>query len=484
MSQGCFIGIDQGSSSTKALVVGTGGQVVFNTRKNLPPPVREGMRIEHDPLEILKSVEEVLHETVLSLSASGWKILGIGLACQRSSCLLWNVSTGEPLSPVISWRDTRGIDLVNSLSENAPLIFETTGLPFTPYYSASKFRWLKDNAPAAGQDGTVFGTLSSFLVQRLTGSPHAVIDHTHAARTQLMNIRTLQWDKDLMQLFGLPGIRLPEITPTAHAFGAVRLSGGAAPLLACVGDQQAAMIGLGVMERGDGGINYGTGGFLLVNTGADLKPARGLMASIQYSTDAKRFYVLEGSVNAVGDALEWLRTRLGLFREYTEVDDLCWKASTDVIAFIGLNGTGAPHWEMDISSSVHGLTMESTSADLVRATIEGVAFFIRDIAGRITDAGAELSSLALSGKLAELSYLVQVQCDLLMKDAVIPKTQEASAFGAALLAGMQHGSWTPEDIKRLTLDGETVNGEQNPGAQRRYKRWKELHRLTKELDRM
>lgn len=484
MPKSYFIGIDQGSSSTKALVVSTEGQVIFQTRENLPPPFREDFRIEQDPLEILRTVQEVLNESVQSVSSSGLAILGIGLACQRSSCLVWNESTGEPLSPIISWRDTRGLELVDSLSEKASYIFETTGLPLTPYYSASKFSWLKDNIPAAKQGQAVFGTLSSFLVQRLTAGSHAMIDHTNAARTQLMNIHSLEWDPELMKLFGLSGIRLPEITPTAHAFGTVRLPSGTAPLLACIGDQQAAMIGLGVTEKGDGGINYGTGGFLMVNTGNILTPAKGLMASIQYSTEKERFYMIEGSVNAVGEALEWLRVRLGLFKEYTEVDDLCWKALTDVVVFIGLNGTGAPHWETGISSSIHGLTIESSAADIVRGTIEGITFFMKDIAEIIRSSGIEPSSFALSGGLASISYLAQVQCDLLQKNAVMSSEQEVSALGAALLAGLQHGTWTSADIKKLTSQGETVNGEANPGAERRYKRWKELHRITKELDRV
>jgi glycerol kinase len=207
------------------------------------------------------------------------------------------------------------------------------------------------------------------------------------------------------------------------------------------------------------------------------------MASIQYSTEQARHYMLEGSVNAVGEALEWLRARLGLFKEYTEVDDLCWKASTDVVVFIGLNGTGAPHWETGISSSIHGLTIESAAADIVRGTVEGIAFFMKDIAEIIRSAGIEPSSFALSGGLASISYLAQVQCDLLRKNAVMSSEQEVSALGAALLAGLQHGTWTSADIKKLTSQGETVNGEANPGAERRYRRWKELHRMKKELDR-
>jgi glycerol kinase len=482
MSHDCFIGIDQGSSSTKALAVSAAGQVLFQARRALQPPVRQGDRIEHDPLEILKSVRQVLDESVQSLRAGGSTPRGIGLSCQRSSCLIWNETTGEPLSPVLSWRDLRGNPVVEKLAQDAAFIYETTGLPLTPHYSASKFRWLKDNAPASREEPVVFGTLSSFLTQRLTGNHRAVIDHTSAARTQLMNIHTLDWDAKLLDLFGLSGIRLPRIQPTAVTFGSVQTALGGVPLTACIGDQQAAMLGLGIMEQGDGGINYGTGGFLMVNTGAKLVPADGLMASILYSTGEKRHYLLEGSVNAVGDALEWLRSRMHLFSDYEGLDDLCWQAATDVVAFIGLNGTGAPHWESAISSSFYGMTAESTSGDIIRAAVENIAFFMKDIAERIGTAGVGLRSFAVSGGLSSLSYLVQIQADILGKDLLVSAGQEVSALGAALLAGLAQEVWAPEDIKRLLLPAESISPRNNIAVEKRYRRWEELHRMTKSLD--
>ncbi len=485
MSQECFIGIDQGSSATKAVVLSAAGQVLFNTRQDLPPPFRDGLRIEQDPRQLLTSVREVLDESIRQVQGSGVSIIGIGLSCQRSSCLVWDESTGEPQSPLLSWRDTRGMDIVRRLAQQGPMIFRQSGLPLTPYYSASKFRWLRDNLAAGKPADIVFGTLSSFLVQQLTNSKQALIDHTNAARTQLMSIHTLTWDSELLEAFGLTGIRLPGIRPTAHGYGKVQTAAGAIPLLASLGDQQAAMLGLGVLARGAAGINYGTGGFLMVNTGKALVPAPGLMASVYYSNDREQRYLLEGSVNAVGDALEWVRSRLGLFKEYSEVDDLCWKAATHVTAFIGLNGIGAPHWEAEMASAFHGLESESTSADLVRAVVEGVAFFMKDIADAMLTAGVEPVSFILSGGLSSLSYLVQIQADILSKDISISAAREASALGAALLAGMQQGTWTAEDITRMmTPQGETVHGEPNPGLARRYRQWKELHRMTRELNRL
>jgi glycerol kinase len=206
------------------------------------------------------------------------------------------------------------------------------------------------------------------------------------------------------------------------------------------------------------------------------------MASIHYSFDDARSYLLEGSVNAAGDALEWLRTRFGLFKDYAELDDLCWKASTDVAAFIGLNGTGAPHWETGVSSLIHGLTAESSSADIVRAVVEGIAFFLADIAAALKDAAVEPRSLTASGGLASLTYLMQALADILGMDLSVSAEQEASAKGAAFLAGMRHGTWSAWDIKSMLSAVETVTARTNPGLRKRYSRWKELHRVTRELD--
>jgi glycerol kinase len=484
MSTGCFIGIDHGSSATKAVVVSVEGRVLFEIRKDLPIPLRSGIRIEHIAEEILHSVSDVLNESVQAVKAPDMPILGIGLSCQRSSCLSWRESTGTPLTPVISWRDTRGNDLIDSIWEQGPIIHRLSGLPLTPYYSASKLRWIRDNVEASRQPDTVFGTLSSLLVRHLIGNGEDVIDHTHAARTQLMNIETLAWDEELLRFFGLTGIRLPKIVPSGHTFGKTHTQIGDIPLLACLGDQQAAMLGLGVLEKGDAGINLGTGGFLMLNTGAELVPMQGLMASVHYSNEKERCYLLEGSVNAVGDALEWLRINLGLFNEYQEVDDLCWKAATDTVAFIGLNGTGAPYWETKISSAFHGLELESTSADMVRAVVEGFVFFIKNIAEEIQKSGIEPRNFVLSGGLSSITYLSQIQADILTTDLRISAGREASALGAAFLAGIQHGTWKADDIKRMASEGELVNGESNPGLERRYKKWKELHRLTREASKV
>ena len=483
MNEGCFLGIDQGSSSTKAVAVGMDGTVLAEARRELSPPFRDGARVEQDAEEILVSVQQVIDETAEHTRARGHLLLGIGLSCQRSSCLAWSAATGAPLSPVLSWRDTRGSGLVDGLTPRASMIFERTGLPLTPYYAASKLRWLEDTVPPARDHNAVLGTLSSFLGQRLTGSTRALIDHTQAARTQLMDLRSLSWDQELLGLFGISAVRLPEIVPTVHPFGAVATSSGPVPLLASLGDQQAAMLGLGVSGEGQGGINYGTGGFLMVNTGPDLRPVNGLMASVHYSQAGRNRYLIEGSVNAVGDALAWLRTNLRLFQDPSEIDGLCRTAKTDTAVFLGLNGTGAPHWEKDIESSVYGLSYDSTAADIVRGAVEGIAFFTADIARTLADAGIEPSRFTVSGGLASLRYLVEAQAALLGTELAVSSGRETSALGAAYLAGMGHGAWTADECAGFAPPASPVASPRDERLQERYRRWRELHRATALLGR-
>lgn len=473
MTNGCFIGIDQGSSSTKAIALDRNGARIAEARRDLPPPLREGPRVEQGAEAVLDSVRQAVADVTLRAAASGCPVLGIGLSCQRSSCLAWDRATGKPLSPVLSWRDLRGSATVDRLASRAAEIFERTGLPLTPYYAASKLQWLREHLRPPGD--AVLGTLSSFLCQRLTGSSSPVIDHTSAARTQLMDIRTLAWAPGLLGLFGLDKAALPEIVPTVHPFGNVDTPSGPAPLVASIGDQQAAMLGLGVLAPGLGGINYGTGGFLMVHTGRELRPVPRLMASVLYSSASETQYLVEGSVNAAGDALAWLRTNFGLFREFDELDGLCRSAKTDVVAFLGLNGTGAPHWEEEIGSVIDGLGAESASADIVRAVAEGIAFFMTDIASALAAGGTAPSTVTVSGGLSSFAYLVAAQAALLGLPLSVTSAPETSALGAAFLAGIGTGAWTPADCVRIAPPAAPVEPLNDARLRLRYERWQELH---------
>ncbi len=482
MNRDCSIGIDQGSSSTKAVIVTAGGAVLPCASRALSLPKRTDARVEQDPREIVRSVEQAMQEAVHAARRAGYVPRCVGLSCQRSSCLVWRERTAEPLSPVLSWRDRREAAFVESLSPHQDRILRLTGLPLTPYYAASKFRWLRQNKEAELPADAVFGTLSSFLTQALAKGDRALIDHTNAGRTQLMNINTLAWDPELLDLFGLGGISLPAIVPTAQGFGIMDTEAGALPLFAVIGDQQAAMVGLGVARAGEGGINYGTGGFLMANTGDRLLPVPGLMASVHYSLAGTVRYLVEGSVNAAGDGLAWLRDRFGFFRRDDEVEALCRSAAGDAVVFLGLNGTGAPHWEKSISTAVHGLTGNSSPGEIVRGVVEGIAFFLTDIAQAMRTAGIDPEIFSVSGGLASLRYLLEAQASLLERPLVRSAEAETSALGAALLAGIPLGLW-PLDGLPHSRAGERIEPAPDPGLIRRYERWRELHRHTAELDR-
>lgn len=477
MKTGCYIGIDQGSSSTKAVALGIDGVVLAEARRDLSPPLREGPRIEQDPGEILRSLRSVIDAVVGDPGLAGKPVLGAGLSCQRSSCLVWDPGTGAPLSPVLSWRDTRGRALVDGLAPSAETVFERTGLPLNAYYSASKLRWLLDAVPEARKEDAVLGTLSSFLCQRLTGATVPLIDHTHAARTLLMDIRSLAWSRDLIGLFGLSGARLPEIVPTGHDFGPVDTPAGPVPLRASIGDQQAALLGLGILCSGQGGINYGTGGFLMVNTGPAIRMVPGLMTSVFHSGSDTVSYLVEGSVHAAGDGIDWVRTHLGLVTGQGGLERLCRTARTEVVVFLGVNGTGAPHWEREIESGLCGMTADSTAADIVRGAVEGIAFFVADIAGALDSSGMLPEHFTVSGGLSSLSYLVEAQAALLDRPLAVSSAQETSALGAALLAGMHAGTWTERECRRFTAPARPVTPLADRRLRERYRRWHDLHRF-------
>lgn len=476
VTKGCFIGIDQGSSSTKALAFSTEGQVLCASRRELSPPRHDGQRVEQDPGEVLASVRAVIDDIAGDPSTAGHPLLAAGLSCQRSSCLAWHTGTGAPLSPILSWRDTRGSALVNALAPHADEIFERTGLPLTAYYAASKLRWLRDHVPAVRESAAVLGTLSGFLCQRLTGATAPLIDHTNAARTQLMDIRSLAWSDELLRLFGLEDVALPVIVPTSHRYGDIPTPRGALPLLATLGDQQAAMLGLGVFQEGQGGINYGTGGFLMVSTGDRLVPVPKLMASVHFSTRDQIRYLVEGSVNAVGDGLAWLRTNLGLFESDDELETLCRSASSGVTVFLGLNGTGAPHWEPDIGNAIRGLSEKSSASDIIRGAVEGISFFMTDIASALESANIHARAYTVSGGLVSLHYLVQAQAALLGTPLSVSADQEASARGAAILAGIAHGTWRLDHLDGLLPPLSPVTPLQDSDLARRYRSWQALHR--------
>jgi glycerol kinase len=437
-----LLGLDQGSTNSKAVLVDRRGRIIRLATAPLKTVQPRPGWVEHDPKAILTSQ---LHAATQLIRFIGRKnsVAALGIANQRSTIILWDKKTGRPLTPAISWQDLRAAEKTQQWSDHRELIRSKTGLMLTPYYAAPKLRWLLDRSKglrAKAEKGSVLcGTVNTFLIWHLTkGEVHAT-DPTNAARTLLMNLHSLSWDGELLSLFGIPPEILPRIHPTAADYGTARLAGAEIPIRASIGDQQAGLLGLGAVHTGEAVVNYGTGGFLLVNTGSQAVPLPGLLTSLAWTTPGETAYITEGTVNAVGTAFDWLQ-RMGWLKSPDEIDRVIKSSKERVYLVPALAGLGAPHWLSLARTAILSLGPTTTKADLVRAAVEGVAFLVKDIAEAVPRSRSiRIKTMTASGGGSRIASLVQTQSDLLGIPIRRSETTEATALGAALLAGV--GGW-------------------------------------------
>jgi len=444
-----LLGLDQGSTNSKAVLVDRKGRIVRLASaplKSIRP--RPGW-VEHDPKAILNSQLQAAKQLLRSIGGKN-SITALGIANQRSTIILWDKKTGRPLTPAISWQDLRAAEKTQQWSDHRELIRSKTGLMLTPYYAAPKLRWLLDRSKglrAKAEKGSVLcGTVNTFLIWHLTkGEVHAT-DHTNAARMLLMNLHSLSWDDELLSLFGIPPAILPRILPTSADYGTARLGGAEIPIRASIGDQQAGLLGLGAVHAGEAVVNYGTGGFLLVNTGSQAVPLPGLLTSLAWTTPGETAYVSEGTVNAVGTAFDWLQ-RMGWLKSPDEIDRVIKSSNERVYLVPALAGLGAPHWLSLARTALLGLGPTTTKADLVRAAVEGVALLVKDIAEEFRKCRSiRIKAVTASGGGSRITALVQTQSDLLGIPIRRSETTEATALGAAHLAGVAAGWWLSPSV--------------------------------------
>jgi len=358
------------------------------------------------------------------------------------------------LTPAVSWQDLRAAELTRQWADHRELIRSKTGLMLTPYYSAPKLRWLLDRTRGlrakAEQGRLLCGTVNSYLIWHLTkGEVHAT-DHANAARMLLMNLHSLSWDEELLSLFDIPAAMLPRILPTAADYGTAHLAGREVRIRASIGDQQAGLLGLGAVRRGEAAVNYGTGGFLLVNTGSQPMLLPGLLSSLAWTTSEDASYIVEGTVNAVGTLFERLK-EFGWLKSVGEIDRIIQSSRERVYLVPALAGLGAPHWLSGARMSLFGLGPTTSNADLVRAAVEGVAFLVKDIAEVIRKDGTiRIKQLTASGGGSRIQSLVQTQADLSGLTIHRSDAAEATALGASLLAGVGCGWWkSPSDVPKM-----------------------------------
>jgi glycerol kinase len=451
-----LLAIDQGTTGTTALLMGTDGATLAHANREFPQYFPEPSWVEHDAEEIWQSVRDAVCEALRRANLRASDVTAIGITNQRETTLLWERATDRAAHRALVWQDRRTADACEALKARGEeaRVRARTGLVLDPYFSGTKIRWLLENVPGlrprAERGEIAFGTIDSFLVSRLAGgarrgAPH-VTDVTNASRTLLMNLSERRWDAEMCELFAIPSALLPKIVPSA---GVVARTAGldfladGIPIAGIAGDQHAALFGQACFAEGDAKCTYGTGAFLLVNTGPSVRPSRfGLLSTVGYQIGDEVCYALEGSCFIAGAAVQWLRDGLGIIETAAEIEALARSvASSDGVSFVpALAGLGAPHWDAGARGLITGITRGTTKAHFARATLEAIAFQVRDVLFAMAeDLGAPLSVLRVDGGAAANDFLMEFQADIADVSVHRPSELESTARGAAMLAGVGAG---------------------------------------------
>lgn len=462
------LAIDQGTTSTRAIVFDNQAHPVASSQTELAQHYPESGWVEHDPEEIWASVLDVARDAITRAGLEACDIAAIGIANQRETTLIWDRRTGEPIHRAIVWQDRRTAGRCAEL-KSAGLedeVRQRTGLLLDPYFSASKIGWILDAVPDARRRAEAgelaFGTIDSFILWRLTGGMTHATDATNASRTLLFNIHSQAWDDDLLAMFDVPRSVLPEVRDNCCHFGDVceHLLGSAIPVYGMAGDQQAALIGQACFEPGMIKATYGTGCFMLLNTGSIAVNSRArLLTTTAYRLSGVPTYALEGSIFIAGAAIKWLRDKMGLIVHASDTSSMATEVEDGhgvyvVPAFVGL---GAPHWRPDAKGLIYGLTLDTSAAHIARASLEAVAYQTLDLADAMTNEGAAApSSLRIDGGMSANDWLCQFLADVLRTPVERPLNVETTALGAAFLAGMGVGLWRDQqDFAAIWNGGRT-----------------------------
>lgn len=448
--------IDQGTTSSRFMVFDRNGDIVSIAQKEHQQIYPKPGWVEHDPLEIVGNTNEVIGAALARANLNASDLAAVGITNQRETTVLWDKATGRPLCNAIVWMDTRTAQLVAGYARDGgqDRFREKTGLPLTTYFAGLKLRWILDNVegarPKAESGEALFGTIDSWLTWNLTGGPNAgvhIIDVTNASRTQLMNIATCEWDEDMLSEFRIPRNCLPRIVSSSEVYGEMdtaTLKG--ARLAGILGDQQAALVGQTCFAPGEAKNTYGTGSFLLMNTGTEpVRSKAGLLTTLAYRLGSEApCYALEGAIAITGALVQWLRDNLKLFDVAPQIEPLAASVEDngDVYIVPAFSGLYAPYWRDDARGVITGLTRYATRAHIARAALESTAYQVRDVVEAMqADSGIALSSLKTDGGMVANHLLMQFQADILDAPVIRPKVTETTALGAAYAAGLAVGFW-------------------------------------------
>ena len=457
-----ILALDQGTTSSRAIIFDQKGQIVSVAQKEFKQHFPKQGWVEHDPDEIWSSQSAVLIEALLNKDIKPEQVAGIGITNQRETTIVWDRKTGKPLYNAIVWQDRRTAAYCNELKEkgHAEQIAAKTGLIIDAYFSATKIRWILENVEGARQKADAgelaFGTVDSWLIWKLTAGKSHLTDITNASRTMIFNIHTQEWDRELLALFGIPASMLPEVKSCSEVFTetAGDVLNTKIPIAGVAGDQQAALFGQLCTQPGMAKTTYGTGCFLVMNTGTEaVRSQNQLLTTVAWKIGNEINYALEGSVFIGGAAVQWLRDGLELFKKASETEKLAMSLDdNDGVYFVpALSGLGAPHWDQDARGAFFGITRGTTIAHMTRAALEAIAYQVYDVLKAMEkDSGKPTQELRVDGGATANNFLMQFQADLLGCEIKRPKIIETTAIGAAFLAGLAVGFWkNQEELQEL-----------------------------------
>ena len=441
-----LLAIDQGTSSTRSVLYDDKGRFIDSSQLEFKQYFPQEGWVEHNPEEIWESVLSTLGSLVKRNSLVSKDIASIGITNQRETTIVWDKKDGKPIYNAIVWQDRRTADFCSELNDQTEMVNSRTGLTMDPYFSSTKVNWILNHVKGARKRALagelLFGTIDSYLIWKLSGGMSHKTDVTNASRTMLFNIEEQKWDEDLLNLFAIPRSMLPEVCDNVFDFGTTSVLGGEVSIGGVAGDQQAALIGQCCVKPGEVKSTYGTGCFLILNTGAErLHSQSKLLTTVAYRVNGKITYALEGSIFVAGSAIQWLRDEMEFFSDASDTEKLAMQASdeSNVLVIPALTGLGAPYWDASARGAIFGLTRDSTKADIVRATLESVVFLTKDLLEAMSKDNASFNSLKIDGGMVANSWFCQKLSNILGVEVERPKIIETTSLGAAFLAGISAG---------------------------------------------
>ncbi len=486
MSKKYIIALDQGTTSTRAILFNNKTEIIGISRKTFQQIYPKPGWVEHNADEIWETAEFVIRDLLGEVKVTANEISAIGITNQRETTIVWDKRTGKPIYNAIVWQSRQTEDICKALrtEEYEKLVKEKTGLVIDPYFSASKVKWILDNIEGARQKAEsgnlMFGTIDTWLLYKLTGKQAHKTDYSNAARTMLFNINTLIWDKELLSIFDIPETILPEVCPSSDIYGKTKLFGEEIIISGIAGDQQAALFGQTCFEAGSLKNTYGTGCFLLQNTGK--KPIfskKGLLTTIAWGLNGEVIYCLEGSVFMAGAAIEWLKEGLKILPDVSKASEIAFSLNSNEGVFLvpAFQGLGSPYWSSESRAMIFGMTRSTTNAHIVRATLESIAFRTKDIVQVMEEESSEkITYLRVDGGATKNNFLMQFQADILGITVESSKVNETTALGAAMLAGLKSGFWKNlSELKNISRVDKVYNPELNEVSREKiYSDWKRL----------